>query len=191
MKSLFSLSLILLLAACGNFLPAREINYNLRYEILDLEFEPNNESFHEGHEHHLKEFITRIDPHTIKNIVFIPHENYEVGQVAENSIANRFHRLGYEKPIEKQKTTCVPYGQLSVHVRFLSLAFPPECPNWSSRSSYSDRGNRQFSHIGCATAQNFSVMLMHLEDLADGYSDLSPDAENSGLAIEAYRTGEI
>tara|TARA_R110000787_G_scaffold211281_2_gene321003 strand:- start:49408 stop:50157 length:750 start_codon:yes stop_codon:yes gene_type:complete len=65
----------------------------------------------------------------------------------------------------------------------------PGCPDFTSRAGRTF-DNRPHSNWGCATAQNFGMMVAEPRDMLQGRGDTNADAEAHVLGQQRYRRGE-
>ena len=65
----------------------------------------------------------------------------------------------------------------------------PGCPDFTSRAGRTF-DNRPHSNWGCATAQNFGMMVVEPRDMLQGRGDTNADAEAHVLGQQRYHRGE-
>lgn len=86
-----------------------------------------------------------------------------------------------------------PAGIASDHVVVLAdryVVTPPACPQWSD-SGETGHTNVPNSNFGCATLNNFALMVDNPRDLMTGRTLGPADAEPAIEAVERYRTGAV
>jgi pilus assembly protein CpaD len=86
-----------------------------------------------------------------------------------------------------------PAGLAPDHVVVLAdryVVTPPACPDWSD-SGATGHTNVPNSNFGCATLNNFVLMVDNPRDLVTGRTLGPADAEPSIEAIERYHTGTV
>ncbi|MDZ7588926.1 MAG: CpaD family pilus assembly protein [Parasphingorhabdus sp.] len=79
----------------------------------------------------------------------------------------------------------VPPGALRVVIS-RSVAYVPNCPNWSHHS-HTDYQARTSENYGCATNSNLAAMIADPEDLVRGQSAGVDNPGSGSKAIKAYR----
>lgn len=67
-----------------------------------------------------------------------------------------------------------------------SVTTPQNCPNWTKESGV-DYANRQSSNYGCATVNNFGVMIADPNDMISGKSSDTYDGQRTSNSVNAYK----
>jgi len=67
---------------------------------------------------------------------------------------------------------------------------PPACPQWSGEAA-TGHSNVPSSNFGCATANNFALMIENPRDLMTGRRLGPADGEPTIESVERYRTGQV
>lgn len=81
-------------------------------------------------------------------------------------------------------------GQIvRVAVERIGLNAPADCPDWPENRDFEAFVNDTHPNHGCATANNFAVMLANPRDALEGRTLGPADAERAGLGVAAYRQG--
>ena len=86
-----------------------------------------------------------------------------------------------------------PEGIAPNHIVVLAdryVVTPPSCPGWSD-SPATGHDNTPNSNFGCATLNNFALMVDNPRDLMTGRALGPADAEPTIESVERYRTGQV
>jgi pilus assembly protein CpaD len=79
---------------------------------------------------------------------------------------------------------------LRVGVERIALHAPADCPDWPVGMDFEEFVNDGHPNHGCATANNFAVMLANPRDAVEG-RELGPiDTERMTLGVTTYRKGD-
>lgn len=79
---------------------------------------------------------------------------------------------------------------LRVGVERVAINAPADCPDWPEPRNFGAFVNDSLPNFGCASANNFAVMLANPRDAVEGRALSKADVERLTLGLRAYRIGK-
>ena len=199
-EMLATTALVATVSSGPSFLPVADYNDGLTSpkaplanpvrHVHQVQFQTGDESLGATEAELLDRFVRRLAPR-YGNHLFIEAGGggNGVGARRADLVAAYLSRQGYRAAIHSSDERPVSRNAVNVVVASHMVTLPG-CPDWTAEPG-NTFSNQPHSNWGCATASNLGMMVADPGHLNEGAPYRPLDGEQSVLAIQRYRKGEV